>query len=78
LIGCTIYCIEKLWGNDDPLFPATKVAVTGQRRFQAVGIKRKHWGNATAIRKIFREAFQAAGLPYFNPHSLRNSLVQLG
>ena len=43
-----------------------------------VGIERKHWGNATAIRKIFREAFQAAGLPYFNPHSLRNTLVQLG
>ena len=68
----------KLWGNDDPLFPATKVAVTEERRFQVVGIERKHWSNATPIRKIFREAFQAAGLPYFNPHSLRNTLVQLG
>jgi hypothetical protein len=26
----------------------------------------------------FREAFAAAGLQYFNPHSLRNTLVQLG
>jgi integrase/recombinase XerC len=68
----------KLWGNDDSVFPATKVAVTEEHRFQVVGIGRKHWGNATAIRKIFREAFQAAGLPYFNPHSLRNTLVQLG
>jgi len=69
---------EKLWGNDDPLFPATQVAVGEERRFQVVGLDRKHWSNATAIRKIFREAFQVAGLPYFNPHSLRNTLVQLG
>lgn len=26
----------------------------------------------------FREAFVRAGLPYFNPHSFRNTLVQLG
>jgi integrase/recombinase XerD len=43
-----------------------------------VGIERKHWSNATPIRGIFREAFNAAGLPYFNPHSLRNTLVQFG
>jgi integrase/recombinase XerD len=69
---------DKLWGNDGPLFPATRVAVGAECRFRVVGIERKHWCNATAIRKIFREAFQAAGLPYFNPHSLRNTLVQLG
>jgi integrase/recombinase XerD len=27
---------------------------------------------------IFREAFDRAGLPYFNPHSFRNTLVRLG
>ena len=27
---------------------------------------------------IFREAFVSAGLPYFNPHRFRNTLVQLG
>lgn len=69
---------ERLWGNDAPVFPATRVAVSEERRFQVVGLDRKHWSNATAIRKIFRQAFQAVGLPYFNPHSLRNTLVQLG
>jgi integrase len=69
---------EKLWGNDDPLFPATQVAVSKEHRFQVVGLGRRHWSNATAIRKIFREAFQSAGLPYYNPHSLRNTLVQFG
>jgi integrase len=69
---------EKLWGNDDPLFPATQVAVGEECQFQVVGLERKHWSNATPIRTIFREAFQAAGLQYFNPHSLRSTLVQLG
>ena len=70
---------EKLWGNDDPLFPATKMTL-GQisRQFEAAGLARKHWSNATPIRTIFREAFIRADLPYFNPHSFRNTLVRLG
>ena len=69
---------EKLWGNDDPLFPATKVALGATRQFEAVGLSRENWSSASPIRKIFREAFTSAGLPYFNPHSFRNTLVQLG
>jgi integrase len=69
---------EKLWGLDDPLFPATKVAVGGSFRFGAVGLDRKHWSNAGPIRAIFKEAFAAAGVTYFNPHSFRKTLVQLG
>lgn len=69
---------EKLWGNDDPLFPSTRIAVGSSRHFEAVGIERKHWSTASPIRTIFRDAFTAAGLPYYNPHSFRNTLVQLG
>jgi len=69
---------DKLWGNDDPLFPATAVAVGDRHQFEAAGLKREHWRTAAPIRKVFREAFEAAGLPYFNPHSLRNTLVLLG
>ena len=48
----------KLWGLDDPLFPATKVALLGDNlRFGAVGLDRKHWSNAGPIRTIFKEAF---------------------
>jgi integrase len=68
----------RLWGNEDPLFPATQVEVGPARHFQAVGVERKPWASAAAIRTIFKEAFTAAGLPYFNPHSLRSTLVQLG
>lgn len=69
---------EKLWGNDDPLFPATRITLGATRQFEAAGLARDHWSNATPIRTIFREAFIRAGLPYFNPHSFRNTLVQLG
>jgi integrase len=69
---------EKLWGNDDPLFPATATVVGNSHEFEAAGLKREHWRSAAPIRSVFREAFLAAGLPYFNPHSVRNSLVQLG
>jgi len=69
---------EKLWGNDDPLFPATRTVVGSDHQFEAAGLKRTHWSSAAPIRTIFRGAFQAVGLPYFNPHSLRSTLVQLG
>ena len=59
---------DKLWGNDDPLFPATRIARRGFE-FEVSGLDRKHWSNASPIRIIFREAFERAGLPYFNPHS---------
>jgi integrase len=69
---------EKLWGNDDPLFPATHIAVGPSHEFEVSGLERKHWSSATPIRTIFREAFASAGLRYFNPHSFRNTLVRLG
>jgi integrase len=69
---------EKLWGNDDPLFPATRMMVGQTRQFEVAGLKRAHWSTATPIRTIFREAFEQAGLPYFHPHSLRKTLGQLG
>jgi integrase len=69
---------EMLWGNDDPLFPATRVALGESRHFQAVGLERAHWSSAARIRTIFREAFARADLPYFNPHSFRNTLARLG
>jgi integrase len=69
---------EKLWGNDDPLFPRTKIALTADRQFGATGLDTSHWSSASPIRSIFREAFLGAGLPYFNPHSFRNTLTQLG
>ena len=69
---------EKLWGNDDPLFPATRITLGASQQFEAAGLEQKHWSSAGPIRTIFREAFERAGLPYFHPHSLRKTLVKLG
>ncbi len=70
---------EKLFGPDDPLFPATRIEVGAvSRHFEVTGLERKGWGNTSAIRRIFRQAFEAAGLPYFDPHCFRNTLATLG
>src|SRR5258708_14781183 len=68
---------DKLWGNDDPLFPATRVALGAARQFEVSGLERDHWSSASPIRTIFRRAFLSAGLSYYNPHSFRNTLVPL-
>ena len=68
---------EKLWSLTDPLFPATKVEVGKDKRFTVVGLDRGGWSNTSRIRTIFKDAFLAAGLPYFNPHSFRHTLARL-
>jgi integrase len=66
------------WGADDPLFPATEIEVGEMtRRFEVTGLQRQTWRTTAPIRRIFREAFVAAGLPYFNPHSFRRTLAIL-
>ncbi|WP_425409669.1 tyrosine-type recombinase/integrase [Hyphococcus sp.] len=69
---------EPLFGPDDPLFPQTAVGFGPSRRFEPQGLKRAHWSTAAPIRKIIGDAFEAAGLPRFGPHSFRKTLVQLG
>jgi integrase/recombinase XerD len=54
------------------------MVLNAARQFEAAGLKREHWSSAAPIRTIFREGFGAAGLPYFNPHSIRSTLVRLG
>lgn len=68
---------ERGFSSDDPIFPATKVAL-GDNGFEVVGLARQHWKDAAAIRRIFKAAFATAGLPYANPHSFRNTLAAFG
>ena len=67
-----------LWCEEDPLFPATKVIVGPTRQFEAAGLDRRCWSGTGSVRKIFRAAFERAGLPYFHPHSFRDTVAQLG
>jgi integrase len=69
---------EHLWGGEDPLFPATLIQQGSDHQFRPVGIERRHWRSADAARKIFGDAFQAAQLPRFHPHSFRHALAKFG
>lgn len=69
---------ELLWGNDDPLFPASLMQQGENGGFIVAGLARKHWSTADPIRRIFAKAFRDAELTSFNPHSFRNTIVRLG
>lgn len=65
---------EQDFGPDDPLFPASRPTLS--REAGRSGLSRKGWTSAAPIRAIFKRAFEAAGLPYYPPHSLRKTLVR--
>ncbi len=68
---------DMLYGDDDPLFPKTKVGV-GEQGFEVTGLERQCWRNAGPVRKIFKEAFEGADLDYHSPHSVRSTLARFG
>ncbi len=67
----------KLYGNDDPVFPRTLCVLGPDLCFKADGLEPVAWSSAGPIRIIFKEAFEAAGIPYFPPHSFRSTLAIL-
>ena len=67
---------EHLWGPADPLFPATEMGLDEIGGFIGKGLSRQGWGTSNPVREIFKRAFEAAGLPYYNPHSFRSMLVR--
>ena len=66
------------FGDDHPLFPKTLVGPVSSGSFGVIGLSRECWRTTTPIRRIFKSMFEAAGLPYYNPHSFRHALAQLG
>lgn len=69
---------DKLFGNDDPVFPKPITSIGIDGGFRHNELSRDHWADASPIRAVFRQAFEAAGLPYYNPHSLRHLLALIG
>lgn len=69
---------EKRFRPEDPLFPPTPSIVGTSGEFEVGEFGRTHWANADPIRRIFKAAFEAVGLPYSNPHCIRDMIVQLG
>ncbi|KMW60728.1 Site-specific recombinase XerC [Candidatus Rhodobacter oscarellae] len=66
-----------LFGDSDPVFPKTKVGIGSDRRFSVQGIDRAPWASASALAKIFKATFEAAGLPPYSPHRVRDMIAEL-
>lgn len=67
---------DQLWGPDDPLFPPTLLGLSDSGGFAPAGLSRNPWTSSGPVREAFRRAFAVAGLPYFNPHSLRTMMIR--
>lgn len=63
------------FGNEDPIFPATRVDTDEDNCFANCGLSRQHWATAGPVRKVFRRAFVTIGQPAYGPHSLRRMIV---
>jgi len=66
-----------LYSETDPLFPRTRTGMSEDGEFAVLGLEPAFWSSSAPIREIFRKRFQAAGLPYFHPHSFRKTLMKL-
>ncbi len=67
---------EKLFDYDAPLFPKTILELDENKQFIRETLDVAPWQSTNSIRKIIKKAFQAANLPYYNPHSFRDTLVR--
>lgn len=66
---------EKLFAPHDPLFPKTEVRHGKGFGIEEKDLSRAVWQNTTPLREVFKNAFEAVGLPYYNPHSFRDMIV---
>jgi integrase len=66
---------DHAWGPNDPLFPQTEMGFSADGGFTPIGLARRHWASSQPVRDVFKRAFATAGLPYKNPHLMRDMLV---
>lgn len=69
---------EKLFNDNDPLFPKEMLVHDEEMTFKGGQLSREHWQSASAVRGIFKQAFENAGLPHFTPHRFRDTLSSIG
>lgn len=72
---CQELARDHAWGAGDPLFPQSEMGLAADGGFAAIGLARKGWTTSGPVRDVFKRAFAAAGLPYKNPHLMRDMLV---
>ena len=68
---------EQGFTANDYLFTSSARGRNENDQFCIIGISKERWASAQPMRDIFRAAFNAVELPYFNPHSFRKTLMAL-
>ena len=69
---------SKEFKPDDPIFPATLNCLSDKNISSGKdSVGKKLWSGSGAARKIFQKRCLGAGVPYFNPHSFRHSVVDI-
>ena len=69
---------EKLFGNNDPLFPRTKHTQTAENlSFVCEEIEPYFWQSYSSISKVFKERAINAKLSVFSPHKYRHLAIYL-
>jgi integrase/recombinase XerD len=72
------YLESKGFKPDDPIFPATLNCFSDKGNIHSKeAVSKKLWNGSGAARKIFQKRCLDAGVPYFNPHSFRHSVVDI-
>lgn len=68
---------ERHFGQDDPIFPSTKLQQGKENInfFSSGKVEPLFWSDAGSARKIFEKRFKQAGLAYYNPHTLRHLII---
>ena len=69
---------ERKFGFEAPLFPNTKLSLDANDQFSRQELDSVVWKSATSVRVILKQAFEAAEVEYYNPHSFRHTVAQLG
>ncbi len=67
-----------LYGDQDPLFPRLKQSMDENYSFKYKELEPVFLQSASPMRKVFKEAFQNAGLQYYSPHKFRDTLANYG
>lgn len=72
--------LAEVMGSDpaNPLFPKTVTRFGKDGTTPEAHLGCEGWANADPIRKLLKEACEAAGMPDFKPHSLRHMLARIG
>lgn len=69
---------EKLCDDEVPVFPSAILSLDANNKFTRSRLSSLPCRSTTSLRTVVADAFRAAGLSYYNPHSFRDTIVQLG